>query len=375
MSDLRDLFHVPAENGAYLLAHSVGCQPRAAAAALDTHMLAPWRQAGGDAWPLWLETIDGFREQVAALLGVEPASVAPQTSVSAALFTLLSGLDLAPGKNVVLLSEQAFPTIGFVLAPLARLGITPRFIPACEDPSDPATWERYCDGAVAAVIAMHVHSNTGLVAPLAEIAALARRYGAVSIVDAAQSAGILPLSPAHWGVDAVIGSCVKWLCGGPGAGYLHIRETLIPALAPLDVGWFSHENPFSFDIRDFRYAPDARRFQGGTPSVAPFALAAQGIRTVRSIGQEQILANNRACIAAFEDECGQSLGWSNRGGTLCLACNDPQALSEILKTADYAHDFRGNVLRASFHAWNTEAQARALARFVKQAGAAITPAR
>lgn len=374
MSDLRDLFHVPAESGAYLLAHSVGCQPRAAAGALEANMLAPWRQAGGDAWPQWLDTIEGFRKAVATLLGVDPATVAPQKSVSAALFTLLSGLRLSPGKGVVLLSEQSFPTIGFVLAPLERLGITARFIPAHEDPSDPAVWERYCDGSVAAVIAMHVHSNTGLVAPLAEIAAMARRHGAVSIVDAAQSAGILPLSPAEWGVDAVIGSCVKWLCGGPGAGYLHVDETLVPALAPLDVGWFAHENPFAFDIRDFRYAHDARRFQGGTPSVAPFALAAEGIRTVLAIGQGRILANNRACIAAFEDESGQSLDWSGRGGTLCLTCDHPQALAEVLKAADYAHDFRGNVLRASFHAWNTPDEARTLARFIKQAEVRFTPA-
>ncbi len=373
MSEVRGLFHLP-EGGPYLLAHSVGCQPRSAMDALGAGMLEPWRTAGGGAWPRWLETIETFRTAVATLLGVDPATVAPQTSVSAALFTLLSGLATQPGKGVVLLSEQAFPTIGFVLAPLARLGLTARFIPAREDPSDPATWERHFDGSVAAVIAMHVHSNTGLVSPVAEITALARRHGALSIIDLAQSAGILPIASQDWDADALIGSCVKWLCGGPGAAYLQVREDTIPALQPLDVGWFAHEEPFVFDIHDFRYAADARRFQGGTPSIAPFALAAEGIRTVLEIGQERILANNRDCIAAFEDEAGQSLDWSARSGTLCLVCNDALGATAALSAAGFAHDFRGDILRASFHAWNAPDEARALARTLRQAGVTFTPA-
>lgn len=374
MSAARDRFHLP-EGGPYLLAHSVGCLPRSATDALAAGMLDPWRTAGGGAWPRWLETVERFRDAMATLLGVEAATVAPQTSVSAALFTLLSGLKPQPGKGVVLLSEQAFPTIGFVLAPLARLGLTARFIPAQEDPSDPATWERHFDGSVAAVIAMHVHSNTGLVSPVAEIAALARRHGALSVIDTAQSAGILPIDASGWQADALIGSCVKWLCGGPGAAYLQVREEAIPALEPLDVGWFAHQEPFAFDIHDFRYAADARRFQGGTPSIAPFALAAEGVRTVLEIGQAQILANNRACIAAFEEEARQSLDWSARSGTLCLVCGDPQAATAALAAAGFAHDFRGPILRASFHAWNAPEEARELARVLRQAGARFTPAR
>ncbi|TCM21675.1 kynureninase [Novosphingobium sp. PhB165] len=374
MTETRDLFHLP-EGGPYLLAHSVGCLPRSAGPALEAGMLAPWRTAGGDAWANWLDTIEGFRSAVATLLGVDAATVAPQTSVSAALFTLLSGLRPEPGKGVVLLSEQAFPTVGFVLAPLAGLGLTPRFILAHEDPSDPATWARHCDGSVAAIIAMHVHSNSGLVSPVTEIAALARKHGALSILDVAQSAGILPIAAREWGVDAMIGSCVKWLCGGPGAAYLHVRAERIPALEPLDVGWFAHETPFAFDIHDFRYASDARRFQGGTPSVAPFALAAEGIRTVLAIGQDALLANNRACIAAFEEEAGQSLDWSARGGTLCLTCDDPTVATQALRAAGFAHDFRGAILRASFHGWNRPEEARAFARTLCEAGVALTPAR
>lgn len=373
MNEVRELFHLP-EGGPYLLTHSVGCLPRSAMDALEARVLEPWRTAGGAAWSNWLENIENFRSATATLLGVDPATVAPQTSVSAALFTLLSGLKPQPGKGVVLLSEQAFPTIGFVLAPLARLGLTARFIPATEDPSDPATWERHFDGSVLAVIAMHVHSNTGLVSPVAEICALARQHGALSIVDLAQSAGILPITPHEWGADAMIGSCVKWLCGGPGAAYLQVRQELTPALEPLDVGWFGHDEPFAFDIRDFRYAPDARRFQGGTPSIAPFALAAEGIRAVLEIGQERILANNRACIAAFEQEAGQPLHWSGRSGTLCLACDDPQNAAAALSAAGFAHDFRGDILRASFHAWNTADEAGALARTLRQAGINFSPA-
>lgn len=364
---MKDLFHVP-PGGPYLLSHSVGCLPRSARNALEAGYLSPWETTGGAAWGPWLETIEGFRTALAGMIGADIAEVAPQQSVSSALFSLLSGLRPVDGRNRVLMSEQAFPTVGYVAQGLERLGFETRLIPAAQSPGDAETWERHLDADVAAVVTMHVHSNTGVTSPIPEIAAMARRHGALSIVDVAQSAGILPVTPREWGVDALVGSSVKWLCGGPGAAWLWLRHSLTPTIEPLDLGWFGHEDPYEFDIRAFRHAPDARRFQGGSPSIAPFALALAGIETLTGIGQPAILAHNRTCIAAFAAAVDRTIDMDGLGGTLCLEFEDVARLHETLAPRGFRYDVRGQCLRASFHAWNDPEEAILLGRTIAEAG-------
>jgi kynureninase len=371
MSAHRDLFLVPGP-GPYLLAHSVGCLPRAARARLDDDLLAPWAEQGSDGWGDWLGVIDRFRNAAAGLLGTRAEEICPQPSVSAGLFTLLSGLKREPGRDVLLASAHGFSSVVFALDRLERLGYRLELLPEDADPGDAQTWIDAIDGRVAAVVTMHVHSNTGVVSPVAEIAAAARRHGAFSIVDAAQSVGILPVTPQAWGVDAALGTSVKWLCGGSGAPFLWVRQDLITDIEPIDVGWFSHENPFAFDVRDFRYAPDARRFWGGTPSIAPFSLATTGIETIATIGVDEALAWNRTLIARVEAMSGRTFDMDGQGGTLCLRAADIEGLAGALSAAGCRFDRRTEVVRTSFHVWNSVADAELvgdiLRRFPERAG-------
>jgi hypothetical protein len=202
------------------------------------------------------------------------------------------------------------------------------------------------------------------VAPVAEIAGLCAERGILCIVDVAQSAGILPLRVATLGADVVLGSCIKWLCGGPGAGFLWIRPGLIERLEPVDVGWFSHENPFDMDIHSFRYAQDARRFWGGTPSIAPFVVAAASLRHIHSLGVEAIHAHNRRLVQVFTDALPPA--WRARlpawpfGGTICMALGaDFDAVTAALAATGAQFDSRADVIRLSFHACNGEDDALA----------------
>jgi len=207
--------------GPYALTHSVGCVPRSALQRLQEHCIAPWQQQGGDAWPAWLAEVDGFRAALATLLGGEPAQYCPQSNLSSGLVKLLGALSRPQARRRVwLAAEDAFPSLGFVLRQAARLGFELRLIPRGEDPADPATWAAHVGEDTFGVLATHVHSNTGIVTPVTEIARLCAARGSLCVVDVAQSAGILPLSVASLGAPVVLGSCIKWLCGGPGAGFL-----------------------------------------------------------------------------------------------------------------------------------------------------------
>ena len=350
-------FLVPGD-GPYLLTHSVGCLPRVAYEALESNFMGPWAAHGGNAWPDWLQQVDGFRAALAQLFGGSPAEYCPQANLSSGLSKLLAALPASPaGKRTLLAAEDSFPSLGFVLQQAGRLGFTARFIPRTQLPDDIHTWSEALTPDVRVALVTHVHSNTGRVAPVEEIARLCTAREILCVVDVAQSAGILPMNFPALGADVVLGSCIKWLCGGPGAGYLWIRGGLIEKLEPVDVGWFSHDDPFQMDIHSFRYAKDARRFWGGTPSIAPFVIAAASLRHIHALGVAEIHAQNRRLIQAFRDAL--PAPWRTRlpawpiGGTLCIALGaDHEAVTGALEAAGIQFDSRGDVIRMSFHACN-----------------------
>ena len=360
-------FHVPGK-GPYLLTHSVGCLPRMARDALEANFVQPWAERGGNAWPDWLGQVEGFRVALAQLLGGTPADYCPQANLSSGLSKLLLALPAAPaGKRSLLAAEDSFPSLGFVLQQAQRHDFTTRLIPRAQLPDDIRTWSEALTPDVRVALVTHVHSNTGRVAPVEEIAKLCAARDILCVVDVAQSAGILPLNLPTLGADVVLGSCIKWLCGGPGAGYLWIRPGLIEKLEPVDVGWFSHADPFEMDIHSFRYANDARRFWGGTPSVAPFVMAAASLRHIRALGVEEIRAHNRHLLRTLRDALPPA--WRARlpawptGGTLCVSLGDEFArVTSALNTIGAQFDSRGDVIRVSFHACNTEDDALQVAR-------------
>jgi len=339
------------DGAVYLLAHSAGCLPVATRAAVEEGFFAPWAGAAGDGWGQWLTEIDRFRAALAALLGGDAADWCPQPGVSAGIAKFLSGLDFADGRHVVLASAEAFPSVGFALEGLARLGLRLELVEG--DPSMLANWQRIADPDVAAVVITHVHSNSGRVSPVAELGAEARAHGVISVVDVAQSAGILPIDIAQWPVDAVAGSALKWLCGGPGAGFLWVSPGLAGRVAPVDRGWFSHANPFEMDIRHFAFASDARAFWGGTPGILPYVTARTGIELITRIGVADILVHNRRLCARLAEQLPWISPPEQRGGTLCLPLD--AGAEAALVAAGVRCDRRDEVLRLSFAIWNDDA--------------------
>jgi selenocysteine lyase/cysteine desulfurase len=366
IADAAADLHIPGP-GPYLLTHSVGCLPRTARERAEEVFFSPWAERGSDAWPAWLEEIDRFRTALSTLLGGTPEDWCPQANVSSGLTKLLPALPKREGRRVWITSEDAFPSIGFVLGHAERLGLKLRLIPRDRDPSEEATWVDALTDDVCGVVLTHVHSTTGSVTPIRAVAKRCRELGVYSVIDVAQSAGILPLNVAELDADAVIGSCVKWLCGGPGAGFIWLRPDLSPQLAPMDVGWFSHAAPFEMDIHAFRYAAAARRFWGGTPSILSFAVATTGLEWVAKTGVGALREHNqrlaRVFLADAPDVLRRTVNLDGCGGTLCLDVGQslPKARA-ALGNLGARFDVRDTVIRLSFHACNSIDEARAIAQ-------------
>ncbi|WP_252177515.1 aminotransferase class V-fold PLP-dependent enzyme [Endozoicomonas sp. 4G] len=370
-TDIQERFYQP-EQGVYLLNHSVGCLPRSASDAFVNHFLEPWKQQGSNAWGQWLDNLTRFNGALANLLNGETQQFCPQTNLSSALTKIVGSLPLPPAGHHILLSERDFPSMGFVIQTLCqRFGLKPRFIPHEADLTDLNCWDDMLSDDTWLAFITHVQSNDSLRLPVAEITELTHRKSVISVVDIAQSAGVVPIDLKTWQADFVIGSSVKWLCGGPGSGYLWASDHIIEHCQPMDVGWFSHQNPMEFDIHHFDYGEDAGRFAGGTPSIMPFTVSAESIRTLDGIGTEAIFQHNQKLINRIiaqirQGEIRSPLQEDRRGGTLAISFKNNQKAMAAMNNASIVCDQRSEGLRFSPHIYNTEEDADQLVEVINR---------
>ena len=236
--------------GIYLLNHSVGRPPKDIHEKVGQSFFQAWQTGRPDPWQQWLETIDRFRACLANLLNAKASEFCPQTNLSSGFTKLLQALHVSPERKTLLVSENDFPSMGFVAQQAEKWGFQLRWLPKDFAFTSAEAWRAQIKPDLAAVFVSHVHYNTNTQVPVAEITKMTRQNSVFSIVDIAQSVGVIPIDLAQWQADAVLGSCVKWLCGGPGAAFLWLREECHQSLQPKDVGWFSHQNPFEFDIKN-----------------------------------------------------------------------------------------------------------------------------
>ena len=360
---VRERFHRP--QGHYFLSHSAGLMPKAAKEFIETNVFKPWQEKGGQSWPDWLTVLDRFHQGLGTILSAPANQFCAQTNLSAGLVKIFSALPAPKKRNIILMSEEDFPTTGFVLQQAERWGWERRFIPRGSDLSDLELWQDQMDECVGVVFATHVFSNGGARAPIHDICQIARERDILSILDLAQSAGGIEIDLSSIRPDFAVGSGLKYLCGGPGACWLYVDGARLERWQPTDVGWFSHQDPYEMDIHNFTYAENAWRFMGGTPSVLPFAMGVVGLEIVQEYGSAQIEAHNQALLQRLIDGLPPDRVVSQtrphrRGNHLLVRVCDPEKQVEILAHQNILCDVRNQALRFSLHLYNNENDVAAL---------------
>lgn len=353
----------------YFLSHSVGLPFEGMEEHFAEHYFQPWHEQH-EPWPLWLSALDNFRDELAQLINAERDEICPQTNLSSGLTKIVHGLPRpSPDKNVILCSAEDFPSMAFVLQKAEGLGFQLAFIEEGADLHDMSVWQDVCSDKVALCLITHVQSNNGKQLPVKEIVEVCKSVNAITIVDIAQSIGLFKVDTKHWQADFILGSCVKWLCGGPGAAYLWVNPAILERCEPVDVGWFSHENPFEFDVRNFDYAPNALRFWGGTPSVAAYVHAAFAIYKVNAIGIQHLrnlnwgyLKQIHNAVASVDPAYIQSPTEESKcSGTAIIHYGGLQdELIAHLNAAEIAFDQRPNGIRLSPHHYTKQTEMDAL---------------
>ena len=316
-------------------------------------------------WTPWFDAADRFKAGVAGLVGAHAKDICPQPNVSAGVSRILFSLPERARRTKIVLTEDDFPTVGFALGQGRRMGYELVFLPGGERLADPDAWAPAFHDDVQLVVATQVYSNTSVLAPCAEICRRARERGVFSLLDVAQAAGAVPVRLNEWGADFAVGTSLKYLCGGPGAAWLWANADAAARTAPLDVGWFSHAQPFEFDIHHFEYAEGAARFAGGTTSVAPLAGATAAHEILSARGVDDIYAYNQALLDRLFDGLPPEAFLSTRraglrGSAALIAVRDYEAAARDLAEAQIAHDTRKGAVRVSMHLYNDEADVDAL---------------
>jgi kynureninase len=189
----------------------------------------------------------------------------------------------------------------------------------------------------------------------------ARRHGAVVVLDAFQSAGIIPLDVTALGVEFATGGCLKWLCGGPGNGFLYVRPDVLKTIRPRFSGWLARANPFAFDIADDTLREDAMRMMNGTPTVPTFYAALPGLDILREVGVARIREKSRRMTAHLLELVDRhryktvtSRDPERVAGTVAIDVPHASEICKTLNARDFVVDYRPGVgIRVSPHFYNT----------------------
>jgi len=347
----------------YLISHSLGAMPRETYARLNDYA-DTWATRGVRAWAEgWWDMPVTVGNEVAQIIGADAGSVVMHQNVSICQSLILSCFEPTPKRNKIVYSELNFPSVMYVYEAHARDGRL-RIETVASDDGITIPLERFLeaiDEETLLVPFSHVLFKSGFLQNAKAITERAHEVGAMVVLDTYQSAGTVPFNVKELEVDFATGGSVKWLCGGPGAGYLYVRPDLQLQLQPKTTGWMAHEAPFAFET-ELRYAPDIRRFLHGSPSIPALYAAQSGYRIINEIGVQNIRKKSTrqterlielAKEAGFVVTSPQDT--ASRGGTITIAHDDAAAITKELIHREFIVDYRpGAGVRISPHFYTSD---------------------
>ncbi len=313
----------------------------------------------GSLWEHWVARQERVRVALAQLLGATPAEMAVTTSTSAAVGAVASALDLSGGRRKIVTTDLEFPTTGQIWHAQERRGASVVHVRSDPDNTLPlAGLEQAIDDRTALVSVTHVCYRNGAMLDLAPVVALARERGAYVLVDAYQSVGALPLDVSQLDADFVVGGALKYLLGSPGVGFLFARGGRTDGLVPTATGWFAARDIFAMGIDSYDPAPDARRFEAGTPAVPSLYAAAAGIELMLEIGVERTRRHVAGLLEQLRDglaELGATVATPAyaQGPMLAVASRDEHAHVAGLGRDKIVVSSRDGNVRISPHCYNT----------------------
>jgi kynureninase len=351
-SAYRDRFPILAET-TYLINHSLAAMPAAAEDRLAEYARM-WRTRGIRSWGEgWWDMPLTVGDQVGRIVGARPGTTCMHQNVTVAVAVVLSCFRLEPPRNRIVYLEGEFPSVRYLLQaqPGAEIEVV----------ADLDALVEAIDERTLLVPLSHVLFKTAELQDVDAVQRRAEEVGAHVLLDAYQSAGAVPLDLDALGVAFATGGSVKWLCGGPGAGWLYVRPDLIEELEPAFVGWQGHARPFAFEP-ELEYADGIARFLTGTPNVPALYAATAGYDVIEEVGVEAIRERSLGLtdlLIRLADDAGFEVtsqrDQARRGASVTVRTPGFEGVHKELAERQILCDFRPDVgLRLGPHFFNTE---------------------
>jgi len=358
----RDRFPI-LEHSTYLVNHSLGAMPAAVFDALREYA-EMWATRGIRAWSEgWWTSPVTTGNLVGKIIDAPEGSVVMHQNVSVIQGLIASALEFKPERNRVVYTAMNFPSVMYAWEAQRRRGAEIVAVPSPDGIGVPTEdLLAAIDERTLIVPISHVLFQTGFQQDLAAVVARARQVGALVIADCYQATGTVPISVTELGIDMLCGGSVKWLCGGPGAGYLYVRPDLRDTLQPALTGWMAHAEPFAFEPGEQRYADDATRLLHGSPAVPALYAARSGYEIIAEIGVDAIRKKSVHQTTMFMQAAAER-GYSSksptdparRGGTVTVMVDHAPAVVAALAEREILIDCRPDVgLRISPHFYTSD---------------------
>ena len=360
------------ERTVYLNSNSLGPMPRGVRDQLGAFM-DQWDQRGVRAWlddDGWWDMPVTVGDLLCDILNAPHGTISMHQNVSVAESVILSCLTFDAPRNKIVYTDMNFPSVMYIMEEQRRRGARVVEVPGSDDgvSVDLDRLLEAIDEETLIVPVSHVLFRSSYIQDAAAIVKRAHEVGAMVILDIYQSAGCVPVDLQALDVDMAVGGSVKWLCGGPGAGYLYVRPDVAEQLKPTYTGWQAHARPFDFERGATKWGELPYRFLNGTPHVPALFAAKTGYEMIREIGVDRIRARSlhltqtlldAAAAADIPVTCPEDQ--EHRGGTVALNSPDGKAVCDELNRRDFVCDYRPEAgIRLGPHFFVTEDECRSV---------------
>lgn len=238
---------------------------------------------------VWLERVEAVRSRIARLIGAEPSEIAFTKNTSEGLNIAANAIPFTAGDNVLMV-EGDHPNNAYAFLNLRRKGVTVRFLPLKGETANAETFADHINGSTRAISLSHVTFHAGHRFDIESIGRLAKQKGIYLVIDAMQSAGVIPLDVTTCGASLVAFGCHKGLYVPHGLGVLYVRNGL-SELQPTYLAVAGLANPPADLVAradNLQLRADAGRFEIGNFNLPDIHALAASLTLIERIGVDRI---------------------------------------------------------------------------------------
>ena len=365
MNDVRDWreeFPI-LKSTTYMISNSLGAMPRGVCDSLQAYADS-WATRGVRAWEEgWWEMAVAVGDKIAPLIGAQAGEISLHQNVTITQAIITSCFDFRGPRNKVVMCDLEFPSTQYFYNEQTRNGARIETVPSQDRIRlDVDKFLAAIDETTLLVPISLVLFRSSYIVEARAIIERAHRVGARVILDVFQATGAIPVDVRGLGADFAVGGVLKWLCGGPGVGYLYVREDLRGTLRPALTGWIAHRRPFAFETGAVDPRSDSFRFLNGTPHIPALYACQPGLDIVNQVGVAAIREKSLRMTARLL-ECAKSRGWrvntpeksAERAGTVSVDCPHAAEVCRELLARNILVDYRPQAgVRISPHFYNRE---------------------